>query len=376
MRRVMILQEYIPEYRVAFWEELHSRAAAEEIDIVVACGRPNGAQSMRGDSATVSFVVPLLHREWILLGRRVVVRKISAAAKHADLIILEQARRNLDAYQLLGARRPRGRVVALWGHGRDYTRRTRGADRVVTRWLTSRADWFFAYTQGGVEAVVKDGYPRERTTVVQNSIDTSALRAGISSVQEVEVESFRERYDLRDKTALFVGALDESKRLQFLLEAAEKSSELDCNFRLVIAGDGPLRSTVESWASRYDWLTYLGPVDGTRKAVALASAQVLAMPGRVGLVAVDSFAAGLPIITTDWGWHAPEFEYLVNGRNSIVAGDTVILYSRALVETINDSKLLSRLREACIQDSTKYTVEIMAENFLNGIRQVLMGDRL
>jgi hypothetical protein len=39
------------------------------------------------------------------------------------------------------------------------------------------------------------------------------------------------------------------------------------------------------------------------------------MPGRVGLVAVDALALGLPVLTTHFPFHAPELEYLVEGRS-------------------------------------------------------------
>jgi glycosyltransferase involved in cell wall biosynthesis len=369
--KVVIVQEYIPAYRVAFFEALHERAQSEGIELIVACGRPRQAQENRGDAETVTFVTLLRQREWTILGRRVVIRRLREAIAGADLVILEQARRNLDAYRLLTRRHPGGRLVALWGHGTDYTGPTKAFDRSVRRWLTSRADWFFAYTQGGVEAVAAEGYPRSRATLVQNSIDTTALRKSVAAVTNESIESFTRTHDLHGKTALFIGALDESKRLPFLRDAAKISHALDSRFRLLIAGDGDMRHDVETWASHQACLTYLGPLTGGDKAVALASSQVLAMPGRVGLVAVDSFAAGLAIITTDWAWHAPEFEYLENGRNSVVTADETSAYGQALIEVLCDRKLLAQLRAGCIAASEVITVAAMTENFLGGIRGAL-----
>jgi glycosyltransferase involved in cell wall biosynthesis len=376
MSRVVIIQEYIPAYRVAFFEALHERAQREGIELVVACGRPRELQGLRGDAGTVSFMTPLRQREWTILRRRVVIRRVKDVIADADLVILEQARRNVDAYPLLARRRHRHQLVALWGHGTDYTKPTKPFDRSLRRWLTSRADWFFAYTEGGVEAVAAQGYPRAQTTLVQNSIDTTLLRDSVAAVTRESVDSFNGAHDLRGKTALFVGALDESKRLPFLREAAEKSYELDPGFRLLIAGDGDMRVDVEHWATQYSWLTYLGPVSGDDKAVAFAASQVLAMPGRVGLVAVDSFAAAVPIVTTCWSWHAPEFEYLEDGRNSLVTADQTSAYARRLIELLCDKDLLAHLRIACIDSSEVVTIATMTENFLEGIRRALEPRRL
>jgi glycosyltransferase involved in cell wall biosynthesis len=299
MHRVVILQEYVPEYRVAFFETLHELAKSEGIELIVASGVPRGAQRLRGDAATVGFHVPLRQREFRIMKKRLVFRRIGKAVASADLVILEQARRNVDAYRLLLPRHTR-RLIALWGHGKDYTQPTSRLNRALHRMLTLRADWFFAYTKGGIAAVTEVGYPMARTTAVQNSIDTAALRSGISDVTCHSIASFSDDLDLRGKTALFMGALDDSKRLDFLCEAAELSHALNSDFRLLIGGDGALREDMQRRASIHSWLTYLGPIREREKAVALATAQVIAMPGRVGLVAVDSFASGVPIITTAW----------------------------------------------------------------------------
>ena len=367
MRRVVIVQEYVPQYRVTFFEQLRKRGLDHGIDIRVVSGDPGPSLRARNDAASLKYGKAVRQREVRIGGRRLVVRRLGAAIKGADLVILEQARRNIDAYRLLGPGRSRSKMVALWGHGRDYTGPTKALDRSVQRWLTLRADWFFAYTSGGVEAVVAEGYARERTTLVQNSIDTTSLRKSVAGVANEAVDSFGLAQDLRGKSALFIGALDDSKRLPFLREAAENAFALDSDFRLLIAGDGAWRDRIERWATRHSWLTYLGPVMGAEKSIALASVQVLAMPGRVGLVAVDSFAAGTPIVTTDWKWHAPEFEYLVRNRNAVVTEDSPVQYAEGLVSILSDPAQLRALRRECLESSEIHTVSVMTDNFLGGI---------
>lgn len=371
MNKVVILQEYVPQYRVPFFDKLHDEAKRRGIDVRVAYGSVGGAQATRKDARTIECGIAISQKEWRLVGRRMVIRNISEAIAGADLIILEQARRNLDAYRLLATKTRKGPVVALWGHGKDYTRRTSAFDRGLSRWLTSRADWFFAYTNGGLTSVIGDGFPASRSTVVQNSIDTSSLRASVRGVSDRAVSDFTESQDLKGKTALFIGALDTSKRLKFLESASRIANDSDSDFRLLVAGEGPLRSQVEDWARRHSWLTYLGPLSGYEKARAMAACQILAMPGRVGLVAVDSFAAELPIITTDWPLHAPEFEYLRDGENAVVTLDDEDVYAATMVELMNDTELLDRLRGAASRDADTFTVQAMVTRYLDGISSAL-----
>lgn len=376
MKSVVILQEYVPQYRVPFFELLRSKGLERGVDIRIAYGEAGSSQAKRSDSSALSFGLPIRQVEKRIAGRRVVIRRIGQAISGADLLILEQARRNVDAYRLLAVRRSTGPLVALWGHGTDFTRQTTPIDRRVSRWLTSKADWFFAYTSAGMHHVVADGFLSAKTTVVQNSIDSSALSDSIQTVGALELQSFAAEHDLRGRTALFIGALDESKRLGFLRDAAAEIYDQEPEFRLLVAGDGAMREQVEEWAGAFSWLKYLGQASGQKKALAMASANVLSMPGRVGLVAVDSFAAGLPIVTTDWPWHAPEFEYLENGRNSVVTADNLTAYANGLLGILRSPELLIDLSDAARGASNLYSVEKMANNFIEGICQALASRQI
>lgn len=371
MRKVVILQEYVPQYRVPFFDLLYERAKSYDVDLRVGFGDVSASQASRNDSSPLKCGIHIDQKEWRLAGRRVVLRRTSEAIRGADLVILEQARRNIDAYRLLAAKRSSDPLVALWGHGRDYTRQASSLEQGLSRWLTSKADWFFAYTTGAMETVVAQGFAPENVTVVQNSIDTAGLRAGVGAVGHRSVQLFMELHDLHGKTALFIGALDSSKRLSFLEEASRLAHNVDSKFRLLIAGEGELRSEVEDWAGRDSWISYLGPLSGHEKALAMASSQILTVPGRVGLVAVDSFAAGLPIITTKWPWHAPEFEYLEDGRNALVTANETADYAASLIDILNDRPQLLRLQAAASEDAERYTVQGMAERFLTGILSAL-----
>jgi glycosyltransferase involved in cell wall biosynthesis len=372
MSKVVILQEYIPAYRVPFFKRLRDEGIKNGIDIFVAYGKAGSSLAQRHDTASLGPGGIRIHQwEMKLAGRRVVVRRTAKALKGADLVILEQARRNVDAYRILPSRRSNDQLVAMWGHGKDYTRKTTAVDRKLARWLTLKADWFFAYTLGGRDHVVADGFPASRVSVVQNSIDSNGLRESLRDVLPVELMEFSKAHNLLGSTALFMGALDSSKRLPFLFEAALRVHKLDPDFRLLIAGDGELRPVVEEWAQANTWVSYLGSLSGKMKAIALGASQVLAVPGRVGLIAVDSFAAEVPIITTGWEWHAPEFEYLVDGYNAVVTTDDPGAFGDALLDVLGDDELLSTLRGGTRESGSVFTVEAMADNFLHGIRAAL-----
>jgi glycosyltransferase involved in cell wall biosynthesis len=367
--RVAIIHPWFPQYRIGFFEKLVARGELEGIEFQIYHGDAPPEWKDRNDSGLSESFTRLPTRFFTFRGRTLNYKSLApiATQKPLDLIIVEQAVRNLETYQLLIGRAP----VAFWGHGKTYTVAIGAGQERVKQWLTRRGRWFFAYTSGGAEAVVAAGFPSNRTTVVQNSIDTSSLQEAIRSVNDEMLDSFNAKCDLKGKTALFIGGLDASKRLPFLMEAAALAHEHDPDFRLLIAGAGSDRVVVEQAADAVPYVTYLGALFGREKAVALRASQVLAMPGRVGLVAVDSFGAGTPIVTTNWNWHAPEFEYLNDGLNAVVTADHVDAYARALIATLQDGPFLAAMRSECLAASARYTVEAMVENFVGGVKRAL-----
>lgn len=368
MSKVAIIHPWFPQYRAAFFENLILQAAEAGVTVHVFHGSPPPEWGERGDSVAAPYATPLPTR-FIRIGKKSLVLKSLKPLKKGgpyDLVVVEQAVRNIETYALFltGYRKK----IAFWGHGRTYTEAVgRGQER-LKHWLTLRGKWFFSYTSGGAEAVVKAGFPKERTTIVQNSIDTNQLRETIGKVTADQITEFSRRFDLKGKTALFMGGLDTAKRLPFLLQAAEVCHNSDADFRLLVVGDGSERYLIEAAAQDKTWIQYLGRAHGDLKSLALASAELMMMPGRVGLVAVDSFAAGLPIITTDWPYHAPEFEYLEDGRNSVVTGDSVSDFAAQSVALLRDKDYLSHLREGAHQSSKEYTVEQMVLNFCSGLQ--------
>jgi len=99
------------------------------------------------------------------------------------------------------------------------------------------------------------------------------------------------------------------------------------------------------------------------------------MPGRVGLVAVDSFALGTPIVTTRWPYHAPEFGYLEDGVNARISDDHVADFARVLEELLKSPEQLARLKEGCEAALPQYTLEGMVDKFAKGILAALRAPR-
>jgi glycosyltransferase involved in cell wall biosynthesis len=88
-------------------------------------------------------------------------------------------------------------------------------------------------------------------------------------------------------------------------------------------------------------------------------------------VSVDSFVLGTPIVTTDWPWHAPEFEYLMPGRNAVVTPDDVQAYADGVAALLRDPARVDELRRGCAEAAPRYAVEQMVDRFAVGTLRAL-----
>lgn len=362
-RRFAIVQEYVPEYRAPLFDRLAAALSAEGDELTVFAGEPAGTLAQRRDGIrTRPWLRKIRQRELNLLGKRLTIRALPRDVWRADLIVVEQARRNLDVPVLLLWPRT-ARKTALWGHGADVVKVPSRFERLYSRLITRKAAWFFAYTPSGAEWAAEIGRDPRRTTILYNSIDVGQLQEDLRSVQTTTSAHL----------VCFIGGLDASKKISELIAIGEAAHRADPAFRLAVGGDGRLRGAVQSAADRFPWLDYRGPVSGRAKASMLFESELLLLPGRVGLTAIDSLAAGRPIVTLASSLHGPEFGYLEPGRTCVVS-DGVEDAARSIVTLLRDRQALATMQDSCRRASQKYSIENMAQYFHGGLKEAIKDD--
>lgn len=130
--------------------------------------------------------------------------------------------------------------------------------------------------------------------------------------------------------ALFVGRLSPEKGLGTLLQAWR---QLNRNWKLKIAGDGPMAEDVRAFCAVDSSVEWVGPKSRAETAELMGNAGVLVFPSQwyetFGRVAMESFAAGTPVIASRLGAMA---EVCENGQAGL------------LFETGNPVDLAGKLR--------------------------------
>lgn len=368
-KSVIIVQRRLTNYRLPLFEHLREKLLSDGIKLRLLYGEAALSEKTKNDSADILWGEKLATKYFF--SDKVCWQPFFSLIEGADLVIVTQENKLIcNLWSLLFARPYK---LAFWGHGENMQSKNKnGVKEAFKRWTTNQVDWWFAYTGLSKRNVEGQGFPAEKITNLENSIDTKKLQNYCDLVKQSELDELRKKYDLGDgQIGIFIGSLYQDKRLVFLLQAGEMLARKLPNFRLIIIGNGPLKSDIESACLKYSWLRYAGHKVEAEKAQFLKLATVILNPGLVGLGILDSFIAGVPMVTTDCGIHSPEIDYLKSGENGVMTENNLESYVEAVLTVITNNKLMEHLRLGCKTSAQKYTIENMAENFRVGILKAL-----
>jgi glycosyltransferase involved in cell wall biosynthesis len=361
---IVFIQPFVPSYRVGLFDAIAARLKREGLELEVWHAEPKGIVAARRNSARGPWSVPITQHRATFGRRNVTYRAVHRKARRARAVITGLASSSLETYLL--AADPQVNLM-LWGHGRNYTAGNNSIDAKLEGWLCARASQVFTYTAQGAVHVAASGVPAGKISTVVNTTDTARLRRSKSGADSNALSAMRRRLGIGSgPVALFVGAFDVPKRLPFLFEACDIVRRTLPNFELVLAGAGPLDAYVREESGRRDYLRLAGRLELDELAVASNFVDAILIPGRVGLVAVDSLALGVPIFTTKYPFHAPEADYLTS-ENSVWTDDDPASYAASIVQVLGDPQRLAQLHEAAAADGDEYSAEKSADNFVNGI---------
>ena len=370
-----ILLKNLNQYRLPFYNRLRDELLAEGIQLRLVTASGMAEDAAKGDYAAAEWAEERPFRELTVRGRTVLWQQGFDLARDSDLLITEQASKQLFNIVLAYGQRLLGTRHAFWGHGRNFQASMEsGSGEGLKRRMTARAHWFFAYNNVSAEAAVEAGMPPDRVTPVMNSTDTRRIRELTSAVDEAQVRS---EYGFGDgPIGLAMGGIYPPKRPQFLLEAALEIRRRVPNFELLVIGDGSLGHLIADAAREHPWIHWLGAVYGDDRVAPASACSLQLMPGLVGLNIVDGFGLGLPTITTELDWHSPEIEYLHDGQNGLVVSDdpSASEFAEAVADLLDDPGRLAAMSEEAERWGTQLSVENMAKRFAAGVVRALQTE--
>ncbi len=376
--KVSILQHRLLHYRVALFEQLRAECDRKDIELGLVHGQPSSRESDKKDTGTLDWADRVTNRWISVLGHDLLWQPLPREASDSDLLIIMQENRILSNYPLMFRRFLSARKVAYWGHGANLQSLAPfGLREGWKRLMINRVDWWFAYTRNTEEILRGAGFPSERITCLNNAIDQDRFKSDLARVSPARLQALRSEIGATESApvGLHCGSLYWIKRLDFLVAAADRIHAAIPSFRLVIIGDGPGAKEIRLAAETRPWLKWVGARNGEEKAAWFRLAELVLNPGAVGLHVLDSFCAGVPLVTMQNAQHGPEIAYVRNGTNGIIVCGNAASYADTVISLLHDRSRLDSIKRAASQEAQRYTLGNMVSQFADGISRCLAAPK-
>lgn len=178
--------------------------------------------------------------------------------------------------------------------------------------------------------------PEDKVDIVPNGIRTPGRATGGRREQQPEerlqfeeereccnTDVKRSWFQPGDRVVVFIGRLVYEKGVQVLLEAMPSVLGQVPGTKLVIAGAGPMRETLERRAAEMglgDRVAFWGFIDDETKAGLYAAADLCVFPSLYepfGIVALEAMASGTPLVVSDVGGLAEIVEHGTTGFKAL-----------------------------------------------------------
>ena len=244
-------------------------------------------------------------------------------------------------------------------------------DRLIYQWIFRQCDRIVFVCQKQADFWLQR-YPflAKNSTVIHNGID---LERFSGSFCDENAKEFAGRLAVPDNAYIIscIAGFRTEKRHDLLLAAF---SRLDSNAHLYLAGDGALRSSVESFVDQMglqDRVHFLGNIEDVRPLLAATHITVLASTAveTFSIAMLESMAMGVPMVAPDIGGLS---EAIVHDQTGWIypVGDVDRLAS-LLAQGARDREKLKAMSALARQSAEKYySREVMADSTSALLRSV------
>lgn len=372
-RRVILLQPAFREYRRAFFAHAIEELNGFEVDLSVAHAHRPIATNHRGELWDTAPSRPLQALRLSLRGHELLVSSLPRGWRAADLLVAPEGLGYLTSWVALAGRV--GKRFAVFGHGSDLSHpEGRALLDPLNRARMRSIDWWFAYNAVSAEIVGATGMPARRITIVNNTVDTTALARVAAAFSPTSKAALRRRLGIGDgPLGIFVGSLHPQKRIVDLIGEADLIRAAVPNFELLIVGDGQDTPAVMSAQQTRSWLHKL-PADITdQRARYWSMADVALYQHWAGLAVNEALALGVPPVLGP-GPHPPEASYVHDGGNGVVVQSASRgAYATAVAALLRDPARMAALKAA--GPGSVPIISEMAERFARGVVDALTAPR-
>ncbi len=347
--KLAIQQRVLPGYRVPFFNLL-AESCAGGLSLFAGKARPeemitDGSRSLKTNYQAAENV-HLFRDSFYLCYQRGLTRWLEHW--NPDALIVEANPRYLATPFAVRWARARGKKILGWGLG---------APRKNFFWagFARQFDGLIAYSARGAEEYAALGFPKERIFVARNAVSPKPTEAPKRPKRDAP------------PTLLFVGRLQERKRVDSLLRACSK---LESRPRLLIVGEGPDRARLEALASEiYPQAEFVGAKHGADLQPYFEQAHLFTLPGTGGLAVQEAMSRGLPVIVAKGDGTQDDLVRAENGWQ-IPPDDEEALLAALKNALENPARLREMGAESFRIVAEEINIRTMAEAFLAALNSV------
>lgn len=220
-----------------------------------------------------------------------------------DALIVEANPRLLSNWLAIRWMKRRKRPVLGWGLGElnrsgfPWLRYARG---MIARRLARGMNAMIAYSSKAAREYIASGVPNHRVFIAYNAIDNQESEKYLAQFgfDSSWMKSWKKslHFDPLLPTVLFVGRLINQKRVDLLVQACVPLFD---RCQLLIVGEGPLRSELESQTSSYgNRVRLIGHQSGEILAKCFIASDIFVLPGSGGLAVHQAMSYGKPVVVS------------------------------------------------------------------------------
>jgi glycosyltransferase involved in cell wall biosynthesis len=183
-------------------------------------------------------------------------------------------------------------------------------------------------------------------------------------------QRFREEYGISAtrEVLLYVGRVAHEKNIDFLIRVLERLVKTRPEVLMIIAGEGPARSTLMQQAEAaglMDHILFVGYLSRRHElANCYAAADLFVFASRTetqGLVLLEAMQTGTPVVTTAVMGTA---EIMRDGLGGLVAEEHVDDFAQKVTRVLTDEVLRKRLMREAHEKAREWDAGVMAERML------------
>jgi len=297
-----------------------------------------------------------------------------------DVIIMLASTGNITYRRIISWAKRNNKRVIIWTSGWEPGR-AKGVmlkfKNILVSSFFKKADFFLTYSSYASLYVKSMGVDNSKIEICYNGIETDEMERDSSQIK-LRSEELIKKYDLEGYiTFIYVGGLIPEKRTDLLIDAFARLRLKYDKIKLLLIGDGPLRSMVEEKLKSINDpnIYYLGRIfEGVD--VFFAAADCLVLPGAGGLALNQAMFLGKPCIASKADGTEDDlvienvsgYRFEENNLDSLIAA-----MERRILDDQEKVKILSDNARQII--TTKSNVNNMVDIFSRTINKLLAASR-